>query len=74
MSKPITDPVWLTVSGEVHKHLEAVAFAPLDISQTTFHADGRVTFPLRKETVTLLKNLNPDPELAMRKLLGMKSN
>ena len=74
MSKPIPNPVWITVSGEVHKRLEAFAIAPMDTSQTTFHADGRATFPVTQETAARLKGFNPDPELALCQLLGIKSN
>ena len=74
MSKPISNPVWITVSGEVHKRLEAFAIAPMDTSQTTFYADGQATFPVTPETATRLKALNSEPELALRLLLGMKSN
>ena len=74
MSKPITNPVWITVSGEVHNRLEAFAIAPMDTSQTTFHADGRATFPVTQETAARLKALNSDPELALCLLLGLKSN
>ena len=59
MSKPIPNPVWITVSGEVHKRLEAFAIAPMDTSQTTFHADGRATFPVTQETAARLKGFNP---------------
>jgi hypothetical protein len=74
MSKPIPNPTWLTISGEVYKRLEALAIAPMDTSQTTFHADGRATFPVTQETAARLRGFSADPELALCQLLGIKSN
>jgi hypothetical protein len=64
----------ITVSSEVADAIAARAIAPLNNDDITFNVDGTVTLDLPDEVIERLQEQNQDIELALRELLGLKSN
>lgn len=46
----------------------------LDESESVYHADGTVEFPLSSQLEARLRKINPDLERAILIALGVKSN
>lgn len=64
----------ITVSKETHEGILANALGTINLSKTTFHADGTVSFPISPDVLRELKRINASPELAIREKLGIKTN
>lgn len=65
----------ITVSKAAHEKLAAFnAPRGIDDGQTTYNADGSVTFPVSDSTLAHLREISPDPEAAILKAMGVNAN
>lgn len=64
----------LTISKQTFDAVQRHVHGTMSTDTTTLNNDGTVSFPVAERVVKNLAYFDPDPELALRAILGMGKN
>lgn len=64
----------ITITKEAHDALIATTNGSLNLSEVTLNSDGTVSFPIQLDTYRNLMTINPNIEVAVRTIVGLKAH
>ncbi len=64
----------ITISKQTFDAVQTRAWGTMRTDTTTYNQDGTVSFSIAKRVLKNLELFNADPDLAIRAVLGLKTN